>query len=75
MLKLVTAITIITLLSACEGGVFKKKGCKSCETVTQGKTVPASTNRQQVCGEDEVSAFITANTINTSSMTVVTTCK
>ncbi|MBC3785988.1 hypothetical protein [Spirosoma utsteinense] len=74
MLKIVAAVTVIAFLSACEGGVLKKKNCKSCETITYSRTAPVNTNKQQVCGNDEVSAFVTANTITTSSLTVVTTC-
>lgn len=74
MLKIVATITVIALLSACEGGVLKKKNCKECETATYSRTAPVNTNKQQVCGNDEVSAFVTANTITTSSFTVVTTC-
>ncbi len=75
MTRIVIAIIILASLAACEGGVFKKKNCKSCETLTYGKTGQVNKNEQQVCGDDEVSAFTIANTINNSSLTVVTTCK
>lgn len=62
-------------LMACEGGSFKKKNCKSCETVTSGQSGQPSRIVNKVCGDDEVAAHIIANTFSTSSLTVVTTCK
>lgn len=70
---LIALIAIITLV-ACEGGSFKKKNCKECETLTYGKTGLVNTNKQKVCGDDEVSAYTIANTTNNSSLTVTTTC-
>ncbi|MDB5240016.1 MAG: hypothetical protein JWP57_641 [Spirosoma sp.] len=70
------ALVLAVGLMACEGGVFKKKNCKTCETITYGPQ-QTETNRitHKVCGEDQVSAHITANTVSTSSLTVVTTCQ
>ncbi|QJW89324.1 hypothetical protein HNV11_07970 [Spirosoma taeanense] len=62
-------------LIACEGGSFKKRNCKSCETVTYGQQTQPRRIVNQVCGDNQVSAYITANTISNSSLTVVTTCK
>ncbi|MFD2933858.1 hypothetical protein [Spirosoma flavum] len=75
MTKSLIAIILLLTLAACEGGSFKKKNCKSCETLTYGKTGQVNKNDQQVCGDDELSAFVIANTISNSSLTVVTTCK
>jgi hypothetical protein len=75
MKQIAVAVTTLMLLAACEGGVLKKKNCQTCETLTYDKTGEISQNRQQVCGKDEVPAFIVANTISTSSLTVVITCK
>ncbi|NDU95183.1 hypothetical protein [Spirosoma terrae] len=62
-------------LMACEGGVFKKKNCKTCETLTyNAQNTQPSRIENRVCG-DEVDAYITSNNITTSSLTVVTTCK
>lgn len=63
-------------LMACEGGIFKKKNCKSCETITYGpQQTETSRITNRVCGDDQVSAHITANTFTTNSVTAVTTCK
>ena len=75
MKRIALAVITILLLAACEGGVLKKKNCQTCETLTYDKTGEINQNRQQVCGKDEVSAFVVANTISTSSLKVVTTCK
>ncbi|WP_460913859.1 hypothetical protein [Spirosoma areae] len=75
MIRVVTVAIGLVVLVACEGGSFRKKNCKSCETLTNGKAGQVYRNEQQVCGEDELSAYIIANTINNSSLTVVTTCK
>ncbi|WP_338869959.1 hypothetical protein WBJ53_21510 [Spirosoma sp. SC4-14] len=69
------AFLIATGLVACEGGVFKKKNCKTCETLTYNpQTAQPSRIENKVCGDD-VEAYITSNNISTSSLTVVTTCK
>ncbi|SFC26758.1 hypothetical protein [Spirosoma endophyticum] len=60
---------------SCEGGSFKKKNCKSCETVTTGQNSQPTRITNDVCGDDEVAAHIVANTTSNSSVTVVTTCK
>jgi len=75
MKQLLIAFLALIILTACEGGVFKKKNCKSCETLTYSQTGQVNQNQQTVCGDDEVSAFTVANSYNTSSLTVVTTCK
>jgi hypothetical protein len=75
MRQVVIAAVALIALGSCEGGVFKKKNCKSCETLTYGTTGQVNRNEQTVCGNDEVSAFTTANTFTTNSVTVVTTCK
>ncbi len=62
-------------LAACEGGSFKKKNCKDCETVTSGQQGTSGRIENKVCGDDEVSAYIIANTASNNSTTVVTTCK
>jgi hypothetical protein len=62
-------------LMACEGGVFKKKNCKTCETLTYSAQNPQPSRiENSVCG-DEVDPYIISNTITNSSLTVVTTCK
>lgn len=67
---------MITLgLMACEGGSFKKKDCKTCATVTSGQQGQTGRIERQVCGDDEVSAYIIANTASSTSTTVVTTCQ
>jgi len=75
MKQTLLALIAMVALVACEGGSFKKKNCKECETLTYGKTGLVNTNKQQVCGDDEVSAYTIANTTNNSSLTVTTTCK
>lgn len=75
MKQIAIAVTALAVFASCEGGVLKKKNCQTCETLTYDKTGEINQNRQQVCGKDEVSAFVVANTISTSSLTVVTTCK
>ncbi|MFD2571496.1 hypothetical protein ACFSUS_12680 [Spirosoma soli] len=75
MKQIVMAAVALTALVACEGGSFKKKNCKSCETLTYGQAGLVNRNAQSVCGDDEVSAFTTANTFSNTSLTVVTTCK
>lgn len=62
-------------LAACEGGSFKKKDCKDCETITNGQQGQTGRIENKVCGDDEVSAYILANTASNNSTTVVTTCK
>ena len=70
------AIVLTVGLMACEGGVLKKKNCKSCESVTYGpQQTETSRIINRVCGDDQVAAHITANSISTSSLTVETTCK
>ncbi|GAB3886558.1 hypothetical protein [Spirosoma agri] len=62
-------------LLACDGGLFKKKNCKTCETLTYNpQSTEPSRIVNRVCG-DEVEPFIIANTFSTSSLSVVTTCK
>jgi hypothetical protein len=75
MKQLLIAFTALFALASCEGGVFKKKNCKSCETITYGQAGQTNQNQQTVCGDDDVSAFVSANSYSTSSLTVVTTCK
>jgi|GEM_PF-5671388 len=71
---LLASLTAICLF-ACEGGVFKKKNCKTCETLTYNpQNAQPSRIENKVCGDD-VEAYITSNNISTSSLTVVTTCK
>lgn len=63
-------------LMACEGGSLKKRNCKSCETLTSGpQQAQPSRITNRICGDDQVSAHITANTFSNASLTVVTTCK
>jgi hypothetical protein len=69
------ALIALVGLASCEGGSFKKKNCKDCETLTYGQAGQVNKNQQQVCGDDEVAAFVVANSISNSSLTVVTTCK
>lgn len=70
------AVVLVVGLMACEGGVLKKKNCKSCESVTYGpQQTETSRITNRVCGDNQVADHITANTITTSSLTVVTTCK
>lgn len=75
-MKRVTLILLATVsLTACNGILFKKKNCKTCETLTYNpQGTPPSRIENRVCG-DEVDAFIISNNITTSSLTVVTTCK
>jgi hypothetical protein len=71
------AVSIIALvgLMACEGGTFRKKDCQTCETLTyNGQGQQVNRNEMRVCGDGEVADYIKANTINTSSLSVVTTC-
>ncbi|GAB3559738.1 hypothetical protein [Spirosoma fluminis] len=75
MKHLGTAAVAVLVLASCEGGVFKKKNCKSCETLTYGPTGQVNRNEQKVCGDDEIAAFTTANSFTNASLTVVTTCK
>jgi hypothetical protein len=63
-------------LMACEGGSLRKRNCKSCESITYGpQQVQTSRITNRICGDDQVSAHITANTYSNASLTVVTTCK
>ena len=62
-------------LFSCEGGSFRKKDCKTCETTTSGQQGQTSRIENKVCGDDEVAAYIIANTASNTSTTVVTTCK
>ena len=71
-LLLVVAVGLL----ACEGGSLRKRNCKSCETLTQGpQQAEPSRITNRICGDDQVSAHITANTFSNASLTVVTTCK
>ena len=73
-LKLVVVLAVG--LMACEGGTLRKRNCKSCETLTYGpQQVQTSRITNRICGDDQVSAHIAANTFATSSVTAVTTCK
>ena len=75
-MKRIRLIGIIALgLVACEGGSLKKKNCKTCATVTSGLQGQTGRIERQVCGDDEVSAYILANTASNVSTTVVTTCQ
>jgi hypothetical protein len=75
-MKIARLIVVAAIgLVACEGGSFKKKNCKECETITSGQQGQTSRIVNKVCGEDEVSAHIIANTTSNASTTVVTTCK
>lgn len=75
-MKSVGLIVVIALgLLACEGGSFKKKNCKTCATVTTGQQGQTGRIENQVCGDDEVAAYIIANTASNASTTVVTTCQ
>lgn len=68
------ALLALLTLAACEGGQLRKRNCKNCETViTNRDGSPGYTTNKRVCGDDEVAAFIIANT--SSSLSVVTTCK
>lgn len=70
------AFVLVVALMACEGGVLRKKNCKSCESITYGpQQTETSRIINRVCGDNQVAAHITANTISTSSLTVVTTCR
>ena len=71
----IALLLISTGLMGCQGGSLKKKNCQSCETITYGPQAQPKSIVNQVCGEDQISAHIAANTISNSSLTVVTTCK
>ncbi|WP_420148736.1 hypothetical protein [Spirosoma sp.] len=71
--KLIVAVALGFL--SCEGGSFKKKDCKTCETITYGLQGQTGRIENKVCGNDEVSAYIVANTTSNNSTTVVSTCK
>lgn len=75
MKQILLAMIAVVALASCEGGSFKKKNCKECETLTYGKTGLVNTNQQRVCGDDEVAAYTIANSTSNSSLTVTTTCK
>ncbi|UFH52266.1 hypothetical protein [Spirosoma sp. KNUC1025] len=69
------AVVIAIGFVSCEGGSFKKKDCKACETITNGQQGETGRIENKVCGDDEVAAYIVANTASNASTTVVTTCK
>lgn len=71
---LIVGITTLGLM-ACQGGTIRKRNCKSCETTTSRQGQQVEKIERQVCGEDEISAYITSNTINSNGLSVVTTCK
>lgn len=74
-MRIARLIVVVAMgLVACEGGSFKKKNCKTCETITSGQQGQTSRIENKVCGDDEVSAYIIANNAKNSSTTVVTTC-
>jgi hypothetical protein len=76
MKRVALAAMALAGLMACEGGSFRKKNCQTCETLTyNGQGQQVNRNEMRVCGESEVADYIKANTINTSSLSVVTTCK
>jgi len=73
--QIIFPLLIAIGLASCEGGSVRKKNCKFCETITSGQGQQTSQIERRVCGEKEVTDYITANTVSTSSLSVVTTCK